>query len=135
MLAIPGPPVIDQVPPDVALLNCVTSFTQIEAAPSVMGAIAGKAFTVTEAVVLVQPVEVNVKVKVTLPTDTPVIKPALVIVAIPLLLLTQVPPVFGDAVIVLLTQTEEADVLTAGNGFTVVVFDAGVNAVHTLAFV
>ena len=44
---------------------------------------------------LTQPVEVEVKVKVAEPTETPVITPALVMLATASLLLTQVPPVVG----------------------------------------
>ena len=44
---------------------------------------------------LIQPVDEDVYVKVALPTETPVITPALVMVATAELLLTQVPPVLG----------------------------------------
>jgi len=44
---------------------------------------------------LIQPVDVDVNVKVAEPTETPVITPALVMLAIDALLLTQVPPVPG----------------------------------------
>ena len=45
---------------------------------------------------LIQPVDVDVNVKVAEPTETPVITPALVMLAIDALLLTQVPPVPGN---------------------------------------
>ncbi len=48
-------------------------------------------------VVALQPVEVCLNVKFTEPCDTPVINPALSIVAIPELLLVHIPPVVGEA--------------------------------------
>jgi len=78
----------------------------------------GFAFTVTEEVVLLHPVDVSVKVNVTMPADTPVTTPALVTVALAVLLLVHVPPVVGDKVIVLPTHTAEPAV-TVGNAFTV----------------
>lgn len=81
----------------------------------------GRSLTTTDAVVLLQPVVVLVKVKVTVPSDIPVISPALVIVAIPELLLVQVPPVVGLADIVLPTCNEAAGVLTVGSALTVTV--------------
>ena len=80
----------------------------------------GSALTVTDEVVLLQPVEVWVKVKVTLPAETPVTKPALETVAFVASLLVQVPPVVGDNVIVLPTQTDDP-ALTAGSALTVTV--------------
>jgi hypothetical protein len=89
------------------------------AVPQVMvGTIA--VFTVTLAVVLLQPVAVLVKVNVTVPGLTPVITPALVTVAIPVLLLVQVPPEVGLTVPVMLMHIEEGAV-TVGFGFTVTV--------------
>ena len=58
------------------------------------------------------------KVKVTLPAATPVTSPALVTVALVASLLVQVPPVVGDNVIVLPTQTEDP-ALTTGKALTV----------------
>ena len=78
----------------------------------------GKAFTVTVEVVLIHPVDVCVKVKVTVPADTPVITPAFVTVALALLLLVQVPPVVGDNVAVLPIHTV-AGAVTTGKAFTV----------------
>ena len=78
----------------------------------------GNTFTVTDDVVLLQPVDVCVNVNVTDPAATPVITPALVTVANELLLLVQVPPVVGDSVAVLPTQTVDGAV-TVGNAFTV----------------
>ena len=57
---------------------------------------------------------------VTLPIVMPVTSPALVTVAIAVLLLVQVPPVVGDKVVVLPRQTEEAP-LTTGKALTVTV--------------
>jgi len=79
----------------------------------------GRAFTVTLDVVLLQPVAVRVKVNVTLPADTAVIKPALVMVAIAGLLLNQAPPAPGLAVIVVPTHIDDVGVLTTGSAFTV----------------
>jgi hypothetical protein len=78
----------------------------------------GNAFTVTDDVVLLQPVDVCVKVKVADPAATPVTTPAFVTVATAVLLLLQVPPVVGDKVPVLPIHTDEGAV-TIGNAFTV----------------
>lgn len=56
----------------------------------------------------VHPVEVSVKVKVTVPTLTPETTPKLVTVATPILLLIQVPPVFGVTFAVLPIHTSLA---------------------------
>ena len=58
------------------------------------------------------------KVNVTLPAATPVTNPALVTVAFVASLLVQVPPVVGDSVIVLPTQTDDP-ALTTGMELTV----------------
>ena len=58
------------------------------------------------------------KVNVTLPVATPVTSPALVTVALVRSLLVQVPPVIGNNVIVLPTQTDDP-ALTAGKALTV----------------
>jgi hypothetical protein len=79
----------------------------------------GKAFTVTDEVVLLQFVVPSVKVNVTVPADTPVITPALVTVAMALSLLTHVPPEVGDNVAVLPTHTDAGEV-TRGGEFTVI---------------
>ena len=55
---------------------------------------------------------------VTLPVATPVTSPALVTVAFVASLLVQVPPVVGDNVIVLPTQTDDP-ALTTGKELTV----------------
>ena len=60
------------------------------------------------------------KVNVTLPAATPVANPALVTVALVGSLLVQVPPVVGDSVMVLPTQTEDP-ALTTGKALTVTV--------------
>jgi hypothetical protein len=80
----------------------------------------GSAFTVTLEVVLLQPVAVEVNVKVTLPADMPVINPALLMVATAGALLTQVPPAPGLAVIVAPTHNVADGVLTTGSGLTVI---------------
>ena len=80
---------------------------------------AGSAFTVTEGVVLLQPVAVEVNVKVTVPADIPVINPTLLIVATAGALLTHVPPMPGLAVIVVPTHNLVVGVLTTGSAFTV----------------
>ena len=104
-----------QVPPDVGDNVAVLPTHKAEGAVA-----AGKAFTVTVEVVLLQLVTPSVKVKVTVPAATPVITPTLVTVAIALSLLTQVPPVVGDNVAVLPTQTE-AGAVTTGGAFTVMI--------------
>ena len=58
------------------------------------------------------------KVNVTLPAATPVTNPALVTVALVGSLLVQEPPVVGDSVIVLPTQTDDP-ALTTGKELTV----------------
>jgi hypothetical protein len=90
--------------------------TQIEAGAFTTG----NALTVTTDVVLMQLVTPSVKVNVTLPGATPVITPAFVTVAIPLSLLVQTPPVDGDKVALLPTQSD-AGALTNGSAFTVTV--------------
>ena len=60
------------------------------------------------------------KVNVTFPAETPVTSPALVTVALVASLLVQVPPVVGDNVIVLPTQTDDP-ALTTGKELTVTV--------------
>ena len=72
----------------------------------------GLALIVTEEVVFVQPVAVNVNVKVTLPAIKPVITPAFVTVATAGLLLVHVPPAAGVRLPVLPTQTAAGDVTT-----------------------
>src|SRR5205814_9571118 len=78
----------------------------------------GFALTVTDEVVLLHPVDVCVNVNVTEPADTPVVTPALVTVAIAVLLLVHVPPLVGDKVAVLPTHTE-AGAVTVGFVLTV----------------
>ena len=86
---------------------------------TVAGAVTvGNAFTVTDDVVLVHPVVPSVKVNVTEPGATPVITPALVTVAIEVLLLVHVPPLVGDKVAVLPTHTA-AGAVTVGFALTV----------------
>ena len=82
----------------------------------------------------VQPVEVWVNVNVTVPAETPVIRPALVMVALEILLLVHVPPVVGDTLVVLPTQTSVGPVTeTTGLALTLIVAEAV--AVHARLFV
>ena len=82
----------------------------------------GNGLTVTAVVVLLQLVVDEVKVNVADPAATPVTTPAEVTVATDVLLLTQVPPVVGDKVVVDPMQIELLPVmLTVGNGLTVTV--------------
>jgi len=107
-----------QVPPVVGD-KLVVAPTQI-LVPPVMLTI-GKGFTVTGNVAAdTQPVAVFVKVKVAVPPETPVTTPPLVTEATPGALLTQVPPLAGDKVVVIPTQIVLPPVmLTVGVGFTV----------------
>jgi hypothetical protein len=82
---------------------------------------AGKAFTETKVVVLLQPVVVFVNVKVVLPADTPVTTPAFVTIALVSSLLTQVPPVVGLKIIVPPIHTCVEDTLTTGKELIVAV--------------
>jgi hypothetical protein len=84
----------------------------------------GLAITVTVGVgTEAQPLEL-VKVNVTVPAATPVTIPALVTVALAVLLLVHVPPVVGDKVVVPPTHTEVLPVIDAvGLGLTVTVAD------------
>lgn len=90
---------------------------QVEA---VILVIAGPVFTLTGRVVLLQPVDEEVNVKVVAPIDTPATTPPLVTVATAGLLLTHVPPEVGDKVVVPLPQMAEGPVIvTVGRIFTV----------------
>lgn len=75
---------------------------------------------VTGVVVLLQPVEVLVYLKVVVPAETGVIIPALFTVAIAVLLLIHVPPVVGDNVPVEPMHIF-AGAVTTGSAFTVAV--------------
>jgi len=83
----------------------------------------GLAFTVIGAVAVeTQPELVSVYEKVAVPFPTPVTTPALVTVATPGELLTHVPPVVGDKVVVEPTHIVLGPVtLTSGRAFTVMV--------------
>src|SRR6185503_10016990 len=74
---------------------------------------------VTDEVVLLQPDAVAVNVNVALPAETPVINPALVIVAMPGALLIHVPPVVGLAVIVEPIHNVGDGTLTTGSALMV----------------
>jgi hypothetical protein len=60
----------------------------------------GRAVTFTPPVVALHPVVPSVKVKVAVPADTPVTRPAAVTVATAVLLLAHVPPKVGDNIVV-----------------------------------
>ena len=108
---------LTHVPPVVGE-SVVVAPMQIELPPVMLTA--GKALIVTVPVVLLQFVVDEVKVKVADPAATPLTTPAEVTVATDVLLLTQVPPVVGDKVVVAPMQIELLPVmLTVGNGLTV----------------
>jgi hypothetical protein len=104
---------LTHVPPVVGD-NVVVDPTQMDEAPVMLTV--GFALTVTALVGFeAQPVDVLVKVNVALPAATPVTTPALVTVAIAVLLLTHVPPVVGESVVVVPTHIVVAPVmLTVG---------------------
>jgi len=109
---------LTQVPPVVGD-KVVVEPTQILLKPVMLTI--GAALTVTKPVGAdTQPVTASVNVKEAVPAETPVTTPALVTVATAGLLLTHVPPVVGDKVVVLPTQIlVEPVMLTAGAAFTV----------------
>jgi hypothetical protein len=78
----------------------------------------GVGFIVTDEVAELQFVVASVNENVTVPTEIALTKPALVTVAIALLLLVQLPPVVGDNMAVAPRHTE-AGADTTGNAFTV----------------
>ena len=80
----------------------------------------GKSLTETVPVVLLQLVDVFVKVKVAVPEAIPFTRPVLPTEAVKGLLLVQVPPVAGESWIVPPTQTD-AGAETAGSALTVTV--------------
>lgn len=91
-----------QVPPEAGVTLVVPPLHTAPGPPNT-----GKAFTVNDTVLL-QPVDELVKVRVTVPAATPVTTPALVTVAIKVLLLLQVPPKPGVTLAVEPTQTDVA---------------------------
>jgi hypothetical protein len=83
------------------------------------------ASTVTDEVVLLQPVVELVNVNVALPAAIAVTVPSFATVATDGLLLTHVPPLVGDSIVdTLPIQMELALALTIGNGFTNTVYVA-----------
>lgn len=108
---------LSQVPPEVGD-NVVVNPAQILLEPVILTT--GKGSTVIALVVAEQFGEVLlVKVNVAIPADTPVTIPALVTVATAGLLLTQVPPVVGDKVVVMPTQIVLTPVIfTTGKALT-----------------
>lgn len=109
---------LTQVPP-VDGLNVVVVPLQIAVPPVTLAT--GSALTVIKPVEFeTQLVEFRVKINVAVPGAIPVTTPALVTVAILLLLDTQVPPLVGDSVVDRPRQTEVAPViLTMGFSFTI----------------
>ena len=117
-VATPGA-LLAQVPPVVGD-SVVVKPTQMLLAPKMLTT--GNGSTATGDVVVIQPVNVLVKVKVALPADTPVTTPALVTVATPGALLVHVPPETGNKVVVAPTQIVLVpSILTTGSAFTVTV--------------
>ena len=94
----------------------------------------GLAFTVNGRVLL-QPSDVLVYVNVTEPAATPVTTPALVTVATAVLLLAQVPDVFGVTLAVKPTQTEAAPPVTGFVGISLIPTFADEGEVHVLLLV
>jgi hypothetical protein len=112
-------------PPGVALPVCTAPSKQIVTFVPV-GA-EGSGLIVTADVVLLQVVDVLVKVNVTLPAETPVTTPVpATTVATPGVLLTHVPPLFGVKFIELPIHRFAEGVLTTGNAFTVATTDVRV---------
>lgn len=99
--------------------NCklVDDPSHIVASPAMVPV--GSGFTVSVVVVALQPEDVSVKVKETVPAEIAVINPALSIVATVASLLTHVPPLIDVAFIVAPTHNVVCGRLTTGNGFTV----------------
>src|SRR5690606_27454665 len=100
------------VPPVLGVTLAVEPIHTLVAPPKV-----GEGFTV-KLIVLVQPVEVLVNVKVTVPALTPVTTPPLVMVATPVLDELHVPPVLGVTLAVEPIHTLVAPP-KVGEGFTV----------------
>jgi hypothetical protein len=100
---------LPHVPPD-AGNNVVVLLPQMTEAPKLT---VGKLFTFTCVVVLVQPVNVLVNVKVAAPAATPVTTPLFVTEATPGALLTQVPPDEGDKMTVPFPQMELVPTIVA----------------------
>lgn len=106
---------LDHVPPVMGVTFAVDSSQTLVAPPKT-----GIGFTVTLPVVFEHPVVLFVNVKLAEPVPIAVTTPELVTVATLVLLLTHVPPVVGDKVVVFPTQIELLPViLTAGNAVTV----------------
>jgi len=101
------------------LLLEVSVGVSVDTFDTVITGFSGEGDTVTVAVVLLHPVAVDVKVNVTVPAETPVINPVvLLIVATPGVLLTHVPPA-GLEVIVVPEHIVANDVVTVGSACTV----------------
>lgn len=107
---------LDQVPPVPGVTLAVVPMQVAVAPPKV-----GSELTVN-ALVLLHPVAVFVNVSVTAPAETPVTTPAFVTVALPVLLLLQVPPVEGVTLAVAPTHTAVAPP-KVGKALTVTVFE------------
>ena len=101
-----------QVPPEAGVTLAVPPLHTVPGPPNT-----GSALTVNNTV-LIQPVAVFVKVRVTVPPATPDTTPALVTVAMEVLLLDQVPPELGVTLAVVPTQVAVAPP-KAGSALTV----------------
>ncbi len=124
---------LTHVPPVVGD-NVVVAPTHTEDEPVILTV--GLAITVIALVGFdVQPVDVFVKVKVTEPAATPVTTPAFVTVATAVLLLSQVPPVVGDKVVVAPTHTEVDPVILTVGLTIVVMADVGSETHPVVVFV
>jgi len=114
----------DQVPsiPFIEVVGSAPGTTPTQYGPSWVKVGVTFVLTVTAAVVLLQLVVAEVKVNVAVPAATPVTTPPEVTVATDVLLLTQVPPVVGDRVVVDPAQIELLPViLTTGKELTATV--------------
>ena len=100
--------------------------------PTITGV--GVEFTVIN-LELLQPVDVSVKVRVAVPLLTPVTRPALVTVAMPLSLLDQVPPVLGVTLAVLPTHTIDAPPSIGLSGIALIITGADGAEVQPVLFV
>ena len=105
---------LDHVPPEDGVRVVVAPTHIVEAFAKTVG----RGLTFIFPVVLLQPVDESVKVKLVVPWATPVTTPLLATVATAGLLLTHVPPVIGDRVVVPATQIVAGLAVTIGLGNT-----------------
>jgi hypothetical protein len=142
-LVVAVPPV-NTVPPDdsayQSMVSPVPGVADIKTVPvpqrelfPAAGA-AGNAFTVISEVVLLQPDEVRVNVKVAFPAVKPVTSPSLVTEATRGLFDTHAPPVVGDRFVVPFKQIDVLPVmLTTGKGITIIVLSELQGETHPAA--